>query len=225
MTYFQDVEGVEVNDSVPQYETHFEVGDLLNINVAALEPEAAIPFNLYETQSATNPQPLLYLVDVDGNINFPVIGKIKVSGLSSQELTDLLEEKLSVYINNPIVNIRLKNFKVTVLGDVKQPGTYSVENERISIVEAIGLAGDLNIQGKRKTVKLIRVENGKRKIINIDLTNKALFNSPYFYLTQNDVIYVDPNKAKMNSSIVGPNTGIIFSSISTLISIIAIITR
>jgi polysaccharide export outer membrane protein len=112
-----------------------------------------------------------------------------------------------------------------VLGEVKSPGAYPVTNERISIVEAIGLAGDLTIQGKRTEVTLIREQQGERKIVTLDLTSKALFNSPYFYLAQNDVIYVAPNKSKINSSGVGTNTSVILSSISTLISLIAIITR
>ena len=128
-------------------------------------------------------------------------------------------------INKPIVNIRLTNFKVTVLGEVTKPGTYPVANERISIIEAIGLAGDLTIQGKRTTVTLVREVQGERKFVTIDLTNKKLFNSPYYYLAQNDVIYVEPNKTKVNSSAVGSNAGLILSSISTLISLIAILTR
>ncbi|MDO9137013.1 MAG: polysaccharide biosynthesis/export family protein, partial [Lutibacter sp.] len=170
-------------------------------------------------------KPITYLVNSDGDINFPVLGKIKVEGFTIKEITSHLTEALAVYIKNPIVNIRLTNFKVTVLGEVQKPGTYPVPNERISILEAIGLAGDLTIQGKRKNMVLIREQNGKRTFIDIDLTNKEILNSPYFYLAQNDVLIVEPNKTKINSSAVGPNIGVIFASISTLISIIVLITR
>ncbi|MHB1147654.1 MAG: polysaccharide biosynthesis/export family protein, partial [Lutibacter sp.] len=151
--------------------------------------------------------------------------KIKVEGFTTKEITNHVTETLAAYLKNPIVNIRLTNFKVTVLGEVQKPGTYPVPNERISILEAIGLAGDLTIQGKRKTVVLVREQNGKRTFIDIDLTSREILNSPYFYLAQNDVLIVEPNKSKINSSAVGANTGIILSSISFLISIVAIIIR
>ena len=166
-----------------------------------------------------------YLVNIDGELNFPVLGKIKVEGFTNKEITDLLTKRLSDYIKNPVVNVRLINFKVSVLGEVGRPGTYPVTNERISIIEAISLARDLTIQGKRANVLLVREEHGKRVFVNIDLTNKKLFNSPYYYLAQNDVVYVAPNKAKMNASAASPNTGIIISAISVLISLIAILTR
>ncbi len=229
MLYFQDVEGVENSTVLANYEPKIQPGDMLNINVAAIDAEAALPFNLYETPVVgtytSNLEPLAYLVNTDGEINFPVLGTLKVAGFTSKELTKNLSEQLASYITKPIVNIRLTNFKITVLGEVKTPGTYPVANERISIVEAIGLAGDLTIQGKRTTVTLVREVQGERKFVSIDLTNKKLFNSPYYYLAQNDVIYVEPNKTKINSSAVGSNAGLILSSISTLISLIAILTR
>jgi len=229
MLYFQDVEGVENPTVLANYEPKIQPGDLLNINVAAAEAEAALPFNIYETPvvgtNTSSLKPLSYLVNTDGEINFPVLGTLKVAGFTSKEVTKSLSEQLASYIAKPIVNIRLTNFKITVLGEVKTPGTYPVPNERISIIEAIGLAGDLTIQGKRTTVTLVREVQGERKFVSIDLTNKQLFNSPYYYLAQNDVIYVEPNKTKVNSSAVGSNAGIILSSISTLISLIAILTR
>jgi len=229
MLYFQDVEGVENPTVLANYEPKIQPGDLLNINVAAAEAEAALPFNIYETPVVgtytSSLKPLSYLVNTDGEINFPVLGTLKVAGFTSKEVTKSLNEQLASYITKPIVNIRLTNFKITVLGEVKTPGTYPVPNERISIIEAIGMAGDLTIQGKRTTVTLVREVQGERKFVSIDLTNKQLFNSPYYYLAQNDVIYVEPNKTKVNSSAVGSNAGIILSSISTLISLIAILTR
>lgn len=227
MLYLQETEGINALEAIVKVEPKIQQNDLLAINVSALDAEAALPFNLFEAGgTATSiPKPITYLVNSDGDINFPVLGRIKVEGYSTKEITSHLTEALAVYIKNPILNIRLTNFKVTVLGEVKSPGTYPVQNERISILEAIGLAGDLTIQGKRKTVVLVREQNGKRTFINIDLTNREIMNSPYFYLAQNDVLIVEPNKSKINSSAVGANTGIILSTISFLISILAIVTR
>ncbi|MFO7673951.1 MAG: polysaccharide biosynthesis/export family protein [Lutibacter sp.] len=224
--YLQDVEGINALEAIVKVEPKIQQNDILSINVSAMDAEAALPFNLFEAGNTTSlPKPITYLVNSDGEINFPVLGKIKVEGYSTKEITNHLTETLAVYIKNPIVNIRLTNFKITVLGEVKSPGTYPVPNERISILEAIGLAGDLTIQGKRKTVVLVREQNGKRTFVDIDLTSKEILNSPYFYLAQNDVLIVEPNKSKINSSAVGANTGIILSSISFLISIVAIIIR
>lgn len=227
IVYFQEMEGVQMNDTLVNFEPALQVGDILAINVSAVDAEAAIPFNLYETPMIGNmnssAKPITYLVNADGEINFPVLGKFKVAGLTTKEANEKLTNTLSEYIKNPIVNMRLTNFKVTVMGEVQHPGSYTVPNERISILDAIGLASDLTIHGKRKTVLLIREQNGKRMFVNIDLTNKQLFSSPYFYLSQNDVIYVEPNKTKVNSSAVGANTAVIVSSISIVISLIAIL--
>lgn len=224
--YLQDAKGIKALDAIVKVEPKIQQNDILSINVSALDAEAALPFNLFEAGNTTSvPKPITYLVNSDGDINFPVLGKLKVEGFTTKEITGHLTELLAVYIKNPIVNIRLTNFKVTVLGEVKSPGTYPVPNERISILEAIGMAGDLTIQGKRKTVVLVREQNGKRTFVDIDLTSREILNSPYFYLAQNDVLIVEPNKSKINSSAVGANTGIILSSISFLISIVAIIIR
>ena len=226
MVYLQDADGINAVEAIVKVEPKIQQNDILSINVSAMDAEAALPFNLFEAGGATTvAKPITYLVNSDGEINFPVLGKIKVEGFTTKEITSHLAETLAVYIKNPIVNIRLTNFKVTVLGEVKSPGTYPVPNERISILEAIGLAGDLTIQGKRKTVVLIREQNGKRTFIDIDLTSREILNSPYFYLVQNDVLIVEPNKSKVNSSAVGANTGIILTSISFLISIVAILIR
>lgn len=229
IVYFQEIEGVTINDSLINYEPEIQIGDILAINVSAVDAEAAIPFNLYETPMVGNitssAKPITYLVDSNGDINFPVIGKFKVEGLTTKETNDTLTNVLEAYIKNPIINIRLTNFKVTVMGEVAKPGTYTVPNERISILDALGLAGDLTIYGERKNVMIIREKNGKRITVNLDLTNKQLFNSPYFYLSQNDVVYVEPNKTKVNGSAVGPNTGVIISSISILISLVAILIK
>jgi polysaccharide export outer membrane protein len=225
ITYFQDEEGQEINEMILNYEPRIQIGDILFINVTTIEPEAAVPFNIYDSPGGINIVPLPYIVNVDGEINFPVLGKIKVSETTTKQLTNKLTQLLLPYLKKPVINIRLDNFKVSVLGEVRVPGSYPVLNERISIIEAIALAGDLTIYGNRKTVTLIREQNGKRTFTPIDLTNKELFNSPYYYLAQNDVIYVEPNRTKINSSVIGPNTGVIISIASILITLTAIFVR
>lgn len=227
--YFQEVEGLVISDSISAFAAQIKTGDLLYINVTATNAEAAIPFNLYETPILTNAvanaKPVAYLVDDDGRINFPVLGKLDIRGLTTKQLTKALEDQLIEYITDPTINIRFANFRVSVLGEVKTPGAYLVSNERLSVIEAISLAGDLTIYGKRESVLLIRIDHGKKEFITLDLTNKKLFDSPYYNLKQNDVIYVPPNKTRVNSSAIGPNTGVIISSISLLIALMAIIIK
>lgn len=225
INYFQNNDDSVSKELLVNVEPPLQIGDILTINVSAIEQEAAIPFNLFESQNVANQIPLPYIVDAEGEINFPVIGKIKVTPLTTNQLTKYLTTALSPFLKKPIVNIRITNFKVTILGDVKNPGSYPVLNERISIIEALGLAGDLTIYGDRENITLIREQNGKRTFKNIDLTNKKLFNSPYFYLSQNDALYIASNKTKVNSSSVGPNTSVILSSVSILTTLIAILIR
>lgn len=226
MIYFQESEQIKLNQTLLNFEPEIQPGDLITILVSANDPLSAQTFNLYETTSVTaTPILLPYLVNSEGTINFPVLGKLKVTGFTTQQIGDQVTEALTPYLVAPIVNVRLTNFKITVIGEVKTPGTYTIPNERITIVEALGLAGDLTIQAKRKSILLIREQNGKRDFVTIDLTNKEVFNSPYYYLAQNDVIYVEPNKTKINSSAVGTGSGILISSISVLISLIAILSK
>jgi polysaccharide export outer membrane protein len=225
INYFQNNDDSISKELLVNFEPPLQLGDILTINVSAIEQEAAMPFNLFESQNIANQIPLPYIIDAEGEINFPVIGKIKAAQLTTKQLTKYLTTALSPFLKKPIVNIRITNFKVTILGDVKNPGSYPVLNERISIIEALGLAGDLTIYGDRENITLIREQNGKRTFKNIDLTNKKLFNSPYFYLSQNDALYIASNKTKVNSSSVGPNTSVILSSVSILTTLIAILVR
>ena len=172
------------------------------------------------------PTPPGYLIDADGNIDFPIIGKLKVSGLTRTAAVDLIKENLKPYLVNPTVLIRILNYKVTVLGEVKNPGTFTIPNERVTLLEAIGIAGDLQITGRRKNVLVIRENDGKKTEYKVDLTSKDLFNSPVYYLTQNDVVYVEPNRARINSSVINPaNAGIVISAVSLIISVIVLISK
>ena len=176
--------------------------DILAINVSSLNPEASSVFNynlatvtgsLYTT--AENPV-IGYLVDKNGNIQLPLVGAFKVAGLSTDQISKELSLQLFKYLKDPVVNIRILNFKVSVLGDVGRPGVFSIQNERVTLPEALSMAGDLNISAIRTNVLLIRERNGFREYIDIDLTSKDLFNSPHYYLKSNDVIYIQPDKSK-----------------------------
>ncbi|TXD47766.1 polysaccharide biosynthesis/export family protein [Polaribacter sp. IC073] len=224
--YFQDNETPISKENFQIFEPSIGPDDLLTINIATIDTEAALPFNLYEgMQGAGSLKPLPYLVNKRGEIDFPVIGTIKVAGFTTDELSERIKTLLKDYLIKPTVNVKLVNFKVTVMGAVKKPGSYTISSERITIIEALGLAGDLELQGNRKTVLLVREKEGERIYVTIDLTNKKLFSSPYYYLAQNDVLYVAPNKVKINSSGVGSNTGVVISSISILITLVALLIK
>ena len=224
MAYFQNTKEID-NAILENYAPVIQVDDILSITVSALESESAKPFNLYEgVNEVASGRQLTYLVDINGNINFPVLGEVKSKGLTTNELKIALIKHLDAYIKSPIVNIRLENFRVTVLGEVKTPGTFVLNNERITIPEALGLAGDLTIEGKRKNLLLVRNINGKFERIRLDLTDESIFTSPYYYLAQNDIIYVEPNKARVNSSALG-TTSSILSIAAAIISLGLIITR
>ena len=232
ITYFQndEIEQAKVSNS---YNTILKPDDLLQITISAIDLEAVKPFNLPAVNFATTtgnpigaPQQQSYLIDSDGYIEFPIIGQLKIGGLSRKDAINLLKKKLDPdYIKNPTINIRITNYTISVLGDVKRPGTYTIPNERITILEAIGLAGDLNITGKRNTVKVFREINGKKLKYNIDLRSNKVFTSPVYYLQQNDLVYVDQNKASSQDAAFNRNTGLFISIGSILISLINILTR
>ena len=193
-----------------------------------MDPEVSAPFNLFRgaAEGGIRPEQVDYLIDKEGEIDFPVIGKIKIAGLSPEETRVLLRDRLSEYLRDPIINIRLKNFTVTVLGEVNRPGTYPINGERISILEALGFAGDLTIKGQRENVMVIRDFDGTKVYTRIDLTRKEALNSPVYYLTQNDLVYVEPNQSAITSSSLDNRATIAISIASILItSTVLIITR
>jgi polysaccharide export outer membrane protein len=231
IVYFQDEPLQEgLNVSQPK-ELIYKTDDILAINVAALDPEAVQPFNL--TVPANNGNNLTaiqgqqqlqtYLVDYDGNIDFPVLGKIKVAGLTRPQLTALLTERISAYVKDPIVNVRLSNFTITIIGEVASPGTFTIQDERITLLEALGLANDLTIYGVRKDVLVIREVDGQKKFAKVDLRSINTINSPVYYLQQNDVIYVAPNGARVRSSTFNQNNLVLLSAIGTVTTIVAVI--
>ena len=233
--YLQDPAVVNaIQEAQPLYDAKIMPKDLLTITVNTTDPEASAPFNL-TVQSAINTgrtnsltqQPTLqqYLVNNEGTIDFPVLGRIKVSGLTKNEAEDMIREKLGPYINErPIVTVRMANYKISVLGEVNSPGTFTVNNEKVNILEALAMAGDLTVYGKRDNIKLIREDaEGKREIINLNLTNAEIVTCPYYYLQQNDIVYVSPNKTKAKNSSIGNSTTIWFSATSILISLASLV--
>ncbi|MFV9551031.1 polysaccharide biosynthesis/export family protein [Algibacter sp. PT7-4] len=220
VVYFQNAKDFETIVDTDTFTPKFKVNDIVSIFVSTFDLEAVKPFNLFIEGSGNSGQPQLiqYLIDIEGNIDYPVLGKIKLLGLSVQEAQELFKEKLSVYLKDPIINIRILNFRVSIVGEVQRPGRYDVSGERITILEAIALAGDLTIKGKRENVMVIRDFNGTKTYTRINLTNKELFNSPVYYLTQNDIVYVEPNNSARSSASGDTRIGTIISISSFLIT-------
>ncbi|WP_350286162.1 polysaccharide biosynthesis/export family protein [uncultured Croceitalea sp.] len=228
VVYFEDAQEFETLVEDNDLEPKFKVDDLISIHISTLNPEASAPFNLFRgsEEGGIRPEQVNYLIDKDGEIDFPVIGKVKIAGLTSSETKKLLTERLSDYLKNPIINIRIRNFTVTVLGAVNRPGTYSVNGGQITIMEALGYAGDVTIKGRRDNVMVIRDFNGTKVYNRINLNTKAALKSPVYYLTQNDVVYIEPNKSGKTQSTLDQRASIAVSVLSVLItSTVVLLTR
>jgi polysaccharide export outer membrane protein len=229
--YLQDADAVNsLQQELPMYDAKIMPKDLLTITVNTSDPEAAAPFNLtvqttYNTDgtNSLNRQATLqqYLVSNEGTIDFPVLGSLQVSGLTKSEAENLIRQKLGTYLKEtPIVTVRMTNYKISVLGEVARPGMFTINNEKVNIFEALALAGDLTIWGMRDNVKLIREDAaGQREIIDLNLNKADIITSPYYYLQQNDILYVTPNKTKAKNSDIGQSTSLWFSGTSILVSI------
>ena len=232
IAYFQ-FDKIDQENVSNVYKTVFKADDLLQITVASDDLEAVKPFNLPAVafSAATNSvagqaQQLNYLIDSNGEIDFPVFGKLKIGGLTREETIALIIGKIAPdYVKNPTINIRISNFKITVQGDVRAPGTFNIPNERVTILDAIGLAGDLNISGNRKNVLVIREENGMKIKYSINLLSNETFISPVYYLQQNDVVLVEHNNAKMQSASSNTNTSLFISVTGVLLGLLTILTR
>ena len=230
--YFQDVaeEGVPQPDSTSRY-PKIQVNDILKIDVTALNPEAVIPFQFDKTVSMQgNKSPEMmqlegFVVRDGGYINFPILGEIKAEGYTTREFQQKMEELLAVYIKDANVKVRLLNFKVTILGEVNKPGTISLTEESITLPQALGLAGDLTINGQRENILIIRTVDGKRETKRIDMTQSDWMNSPYYYLKQNDFIYVAPNGPKVASSGFVGNVGTLLSVVSIMLTVVVLLSR
>jgi polysaccharide biosynthesis/export protein len=222
IVYFQNAKNFETIVDTDTFTPKFKVNDIVSIYVSTFDTEASKPFNLVKStggNTGAGNQFLDYLIDIEGNIDFPVLGKIKLLGLTVEQSKELIKQKLSEgYLKDPIVNIRILNFRITILGDVRSPGTYFISGERITIMEALGLAGDLTIKGRRDNVLVIRDFNGTKTYTRIDLTNKEVFNSPVYFLTQNDVVYVEPNNSSISTASGDSRIGTIISITSFILT-------
>ena len=226
LVYLQGIEDQKSYEASLRYELKLQSDDLLSIVVSAENSEVTIPFNLPVVQgnvTTTTQTGRTFLIDNDGFIDYPVLGKLKLGGLTRTEATTKLTTLVSNYITNPAITVRILNYKISVLGEVTKPGNYNINGERITILEALSLAGDLSVYGKRKNILLIHDDEGKKTYTRIDLTDANLLNSPHYYLAQNDIIVVEPNKPKLNGSIVGPNISLWLTSISVLMTLLIFI--
>ena len=208
VTYFNNISDTVLNATADGLEPVIQKGDLLSISVSSLSPEVTAVFNSANTPSTTSylssntlAQAVGYLVSQEGYIDFPMLGRIKAIGLSKEALKEQITQQLTdkKLLFDPIVNVRYLNFHVTVLGEVNNPGLVTIPNEQVTVLEAIGMAGDLTIYGKRENVLLIRKENHQKIVRRLNLNSEALLTSPYYYLQSNDVIYVEPGKNKIAS--------------------------
>lgn len=235
IAYFQGIENI-TTESKEVHSIRLKPNDLLSILVSADNLEAAQPFNVLAMArplfsggsnlfSSNTTQEVGYLIDSEGDLNFPVLGIIHAEGLTPKELRDTLTEKIKEYIKDPIVNVRVLNFTVSVLGEVQRPGTYTVSGERIAIPEALGLAGDLTIFGRRDNILVVRELDGKKTYKYLDLSRADVLESDFYYLQQHDVIYVEPNSAQRQSSSFNRNSSVYVSMASLLISVLVLIFR
>ncbi len=226
--YFQDIDQATIDNKFNLIK--IQTGDILDIQIKALNPESVLVFqrqsNLgIQQQQYQNRVIDGYMVGDDGTINIPLLGSINTTNKSPKILARDIQKELSSFIKNPSVNVRVLNFRVSVLGEVKQPGTFTVLEEHFTLPQALGLAGDLTINGDRNNVLIIRNENGKKTNFNIDLTKSAFMQSPVYFLKQNDIVYVPPNMARVKSSGLVGNTSSLVSILSLAVSLFIVITR
>jgi len=216
LTYFSDLgrNSRFTTEAVAAAEPTIQPGDLLSITVNSLNPEANALFN--SNTGTVNRNPTMnsgqfttegYQVDKNGAVNFPMVGVVKLGGLTREQAQAKITREVEKYIKQPVINVRFMNFKVTVIGEVNRPATFTVPSDKISILEALGTAGDMTVYGKRENVLIIRENNGTRSLARVNLNSKDILNSPYFYLQQNDVVYVEPDRSKAASA--NPNNRLI----------------
>lgn len=231
MVYLQP-DSTLIDTQYEQYIPRIQPNDILTIVVTAADPKVTAPFNPVSTMTTGSMTQQVdmalrptYTVSNEGDIILPMLGKLHVANLTRVQAIEKIRTELSQYIKDPGVNMNFNNFRVSVLGEVAHPGSFILPTERVTVLEALGLAGDMTIRGVRDNVMLIREKDGKKTTHRLDLTKQNTLNSPYYYLAQNDVIYVEPNKSQINNSKLGANSNIIISIASLLITVISVLTR
>lgn len=235
VAYLQNIDSINLDNSRFLYDARIMPKDQLTISVNTTNPEASTPFNLLLQNEYTQGRGVSggggtlmpYLVDNEGYINYPIVGRLHVEGLTKSQCEQLIAAKIRPYLaetENPIVTVRMSSYSVSVLGEVNSPGSFQVGREKITILEALAQAGDLTIYGVRDNVKLIREDaTGKKEIHTLNLNDANIVKSPYYYLQQNDVVYVEPNKVKAQNSKIGSATGLWLSGTSILISLASLL--
>lgn len=233
--YFRNIDQVNLEPSRGLYDAKIMPKDMLTITVITTDPKVAAPFNLSVQSSLNNSGQFGagsgslqgYLVDNEGNINFPVIGKLHVVGLTKTQCQELIKQKVAPYLavsENPVITVTMASYRVTVTGEVNRPGVIPVTTEKMSIIEALAQAGDLTIYGKRNNVMLIREDaDGQKEAYRLNLNDADLINSPYYYLQQNDIIYVEPNRVKAKNSTIGSSTTLWFSFVGIVTSVASLV--
>lgn len=228
ISYFQKNSTAETS-GVPEYNARIKPNDILSITVVSSEPAASRRYNLITPQldapiGYIQSQPMLqnYLVDGDGSINFPSLGKLDVKGSTTKELEESIKKQLTPFFTEelPVITVRIMNYSVNILGEVYRPGQFQTNDGRMTILEGLAMAGDMTIYGRRDNVRVIR-ENGEgeRSVYTLDLNDKNVFNSPAFFLEQNDVVYVEPNQSRANASKYGAAETYRISTLTVLISL------
>ena len=230
ITYFQNKNEIDMSLSKQLFDAKIMPKDILQIQVFSMTPEASEPFNLLKTTSTTTVTTTSdqasvynYLVDNDGNVFMPIIGKVHLGGLTKNDAETLIQSKIQSYLSeseSAIVHVRMVNYKFAVLGGVNRPGLYTTQNEKVSILEAIAQAGDLTTFAYRDRIFLIRENSeGQKEYHQLNINDANIISSPYYYLQQNDVIYVEPRKIEARNAFISSNTSVWFSLASSLMSI------
>ncbi|WP_257668504.1 polysaccharide biosynthesis/export family protein [Parapedobacter tibetensis] len=229
--YFSDISPDSPRVKLPEYhEPIIQVDDILHITIQTLDGSSTAAINQFsggtsDAGSQATPMsgaaPGGYLVDEEGQVTIPILGRLQVAGLTTSEVRRRITKDASRYFNDPTVQVRFSNFKITVIGEVAKPATYTVPNEKVTILDVLGMAGDLTIHGKRDNILLVRENNGEKEFIRFNLNSQDIFNSPYFYLKQNDVIYVEPGKGKIASTNAARTQAI--SIAATVVSILTLV--
>ncbi|MCM1521224.1 MAG: polysaccharide biosynthesis/export family protein [Muribaculaceae bacterium] len=232
LPYFEDISTVKEGTlPMASYMPEIRPDDELFINVSSTDPTASAVYNMPAYNPMTRQsfgvsvtaQNHTYVVSTDGDIDFPMLGKIHVAGMNTEQLADLLTKRISATVDNPIVTVRLTNFQINVAGEVKNPGQYPVSRNRMTILDALTAAGDLTEYGERSNVLVIREENGERKFAHLDLNSSEVLTSPYYYLQQNDYIYVEPNAIREANSRYNQNNAYKLTVTSTIVSAASVI--
>ena len=228
VAYWQNIDSISLAASKGLYDAKIMPKDELTILVQTTDPLTSEPFNLRSTGQTSNKDQITgYLVDNDGMINFPIVGKIHVAGLTKTECEDLIKSKIQPYLartENPLVSVRTSSYRITVIGEVNRPGVIPVATEKISLIEALAEAGDMTIYGKRNNVLLVREDkSGEKHKVRLNMNDANIINSPYYYLQQNDIIYVEPHKVKARNTFFGSNTSIFYSVIGITTSLVSLL--